>query len=227
MYVHSKNHSMTPRTEAQNQALREASRDRLLHAAMGLFARHGYADTSIKMIAAEAGMAQGLLYSHFSGKQELLKAIFALNMADVQESFAALSGDDGRSAAERLIRSAFSILRRNLDFWKLSYALRMQPAVMEAVGPELQAGTEHILRTLEAYFKTAGAKSPRLEAAVLFAAIDGISQHYALDPERYPLDAIAENLIARYAGAGSPAGAPGKNRPPKGGSDGKPRRRRP
>jgi hypothetical protein len=48
----------------------------------------------------------------------------------------------------------------------------------------------------------------RLEAAVLFATIDGVSQHYALDPERYPLDAVAERIISRYDRIIADAAAP-------------------
>ena len=144
-------------------------------------------------------MAQGLLYSHFSGKEELLKAIFARSMDDVRESFGAADGADARPPLECLIRSAFAILRRNLGFWKLTYGIRMQETVLKALGPELQAWTGEILKTLEAHFRSIGSAQPALEAAILFAAIDGISQHYALDPERYPLDAVADALIAKYA----------------------------
>jgi hypothetical protein len=67
------------------------------------------------------------------------------------------------------------------------------------LGPSLQDWTGEILATLEAHFRAAGADRPAVEAAVLFAAIDGISQHYALDPARHPLDAVADGLIDRYA----------------------------
>ena len=49
-----------------------------------------------------------------------------------------------------------------------------------------------IRRTLQGYLRDAGVARPDVEAAVLFALIDGISQHYVLDPQRYPLDAVTE-----------------------------------
>lgn len=55
---------------------------------------------------------------------------------------------------------------------------------------------------LEGYFQAAGAAQPEIEAAILFAVIDGISQHYALDPARYPLDAVEDALVRRYADRG-------------------------
>jgi AcrR family transcriptional regulator len=190
---------MTPRTPAQNQALRAATRARILDGALKAFSRHGFEGASISLIAKEAGVAQGLLYSHFEGKDDLLRAIFGRSLEDVRESFMAAAGDDSIPPLERLIRSAFSILRRNLGFWKLSYGIRMQEPVLKTLGSALQDWSREISETLEAHFRAAGADRPAVEAAILFAAIDGISQHYALDPARYPLDAVADGLIARYA----------------------------
>ncbi|MEO6096245.1 MAG: alpha/beta fold hydrolase [Fibrobacteria bacterium] len=190
---------MTPRTSAQNQALRTSSRTRILDGALKTFSRLGFESASVRAIAAEAGVAQGLLYSHFSGKEELLKAIFSKSMDDVRESFGSSDDNAGQPPLERLIRSAFAILRRNLGFWRLTYGIRMQETVLQTLGPELQAWTGDILKTLEAHFRSIGSGQPAMEAAILFAAIDGISQHYALDPERYPLDAIADALIEKYA----------------------------
>lgn len=187
---------MTPRTPTQNQALRDASRQKILDAALRAFGESGYAGASVRRIAEEAGVAPALLYSHFEGKRDLLRAIFARSMDDVRESFRAADGEGPPLA--RLIRSAFAILRRNLPFWKLSYGVRMQDAVLRELGPDLEAWTGEILGFLEAHFRAAGAARPQAEAAILFAAIDGISQHYALDPKRYPLDAVAEALIAKY-----------------------------
>ncbi len=201
---------MAPRTSAQNQAIREATQAKLVAAALRVFAEYGYAGASIRRIADEAGVALGLLYSHFEGKRELVRAIFARSMEDVRESFAAAEGGKASAPAASsgespplalLIRGAFAILRRNLPFWKLTYGLRMQEAALRELGPDLDAWTAEIRSTLEAHFRATGSHRPQAEAAILFAAIDGISQHYALDPARYPLDEVAEALIAKYTDA--------------------------
>jgi AcrR family transcriptional regulator len=51
------------------------SRDRILDAALELFARHGYAGTSMRQIAAAVGMRASSLYSHFAGKEAILAAL--------------------------------------------------------------------------------------------------------------------------------------------------------
>jgi AcrR family transcriptional regulator len=187
-----------PRTEQQNQALREESRANILRHALILFAHHGYEQTTVRMIAQAAGVAQGLMYNYFDGKEQLLRALFEQSMADVRTSFAMAEAAEGIPPLEGLIAGAFALLRRNLDFWRLSYALRTQPAALESIGAELRSWTDAIRHTLEGYFHAQGNSAPQIEAAILFALIDGISQHYALDPERYPLDAVEAALIERY-----------------------------
>jgi hypothetical protein len=41
---------------------------------------------------------------------------------------------------------------------------------------------------------------PAIEAAILFALIDGVSQHYLLNPDDYPLQAVIDTLVAKYGG---------------------------
>lgn len=188
-----------PRSERLNRLMRAASRRRILRTALRLFARHGYAGTSIRMIARAAGISVGLLYNYFRTKAEVLDAIFEQSMRDVQASFAAADGaKTPAERIERLVRGAFEILDANRDFWRLSYGVRMQPAVVAGLGKRLHAWTTTIHATLARYLKDAGSRRPELEAAVLFALIDGVSQHYVLDPRQYPLREVADQIITLF-----------------------------
>lgn len=51
------------------------TRERILQAAFSFLSRHGYENTSIKDIAEEAGVAQGLIHYHFKSKQLLVLAV--------------------------------------------------------------------------------------------------------------------------------------------------------
>ncbi|MFN3642919.1 MAG: TetR/AcrR family transcriptional regulator [Gemmobacter sp.] len=77
-------------------ATTEAStRDRILDAAELLFAREGLAGAAMKAIAAEAGVAQGLLHYHFAGKDGLYAAVVARRSAQINAArSAALDGVD-------------------------------------------------------------------------------------------------------------------------------------
>ena len=189
------------RSEQLNKEMREASTRRILKTALRLFAANGYAGTSIRMIAESAGISVGLLYNYFPSKAELLTALFEESMRDVQASFArADSASTPTERIERLVRSAFEILDANRDFWRMSYGVRMQPAVVTGLGKRLRTWTMTIQSTLARYLKDAGSRQPDVDAALLFALIDGASQHYVLDPKGYPLNEVADGIIALFTG---------------------------
>ena len=187
------------RSEQLNREMREASTRRILKTALRLFAAHGYAGTSIRMIAESAGISVGLLYNYFPSKADLLGALFEESMRDVQASFAsAESASTPPERIERLVRSSFEILDSNRDFWRMSYGVRMQPAVVAGLGKRLRTWTMTIQSTLARYLKEAGSRQPEVDAALLFALIDGASQHYVLDPKGYPVNEVADGIIALF-----------------------------
>ena len=57
-------------------AQREETRDRILEAAMSLFADMGFHATTTDAVAAEAGVAVGTIYNYFRSKEEILSYIF-------------------------------------------------------------------------------------------------------------------------------------------------------
>ncbi len=82
---------MSPRSEKQNQQIKDERREKILKAAIQVFADKGYATTKITDIAAAAGMSHGLIYHYFASKE----AVYAEIVEDavqksVQMSTAAL-----------------------------------------------------------------------------------------------------------------------------------------
>ena len=190
---------MSPRTAQQNQIIRNDSKAKILAAALDLFAQVGYEQTSVRMIAHSAEVAQGLLYNYFESKEQVLRAIFIQSLGDVQESFAAGATEGSpQQRLEQLIRASFEIVQRHLYFWKLFYSIRFQPAVLGGLRPEIQEWSDGIHAVLQQHFVELGAGDPNVEAAVLFGLIDGVAQHYALDPDRYPLEAVVGLMVEKY-----------------------------
>jgi AcrR family transcriptional regulator len=65
---------MVTNKRISRQIQAEERRLQILDAALTVFAEKGYRGTSIKDIAAAAGMSQGLMYHYFKSKEELLRA---------------------------------------------------------------------------------------------------------------------------------------------------------
>jgi AcrR family transcriptional regulator len=78
---------MTPPTPRRKENP-EATRQRILAAALELFNAQGTGSVSTNHIAEAAGLSVGNLYYHYKNKREVIRAIFQQNTADNLASFA-------------------------------------------------------------------------------------------------------------------------------------------
>src|SRR6266542_3730865 len=69
------------RTRLTREQSRQRTRAALIAAAMGVFARDGYAGAPVDAIAEQAGFTVGALYSNFATKQDLFLAVFEQHCA--------------------------------------------------------------------------------------------------------------------------------------------------
>lgn len=77
-------------TSHDDDAPRAQARERLLQAAEQLFARHGYAGTSLRAVMALADVDTGAIHYHFRNKLGLLKALFEQRVTPVNAQRQAL-----------------------------------------------------------------------------------------------------------------------------------------
>jgi AcrR family transcriptional regulator len=80
-------------------------RELIVAAASRLFATHGYANTSIDDVAAEAGVTKPIVYRHFGPKKKLHLALLALHRDDLLRTLAEAMEAPG-TLAERVPRAA-------------------------------------------------------------------------------------------------------------------------
>lgn len=86
-------------------AVGKETASRAREAALGLFARHGYAAVSMREIAGEVGVGAGALYNHFATKQDLL---VELMMAHMEALLAAWAETGASEASPEARLEAFS-----------------------------------------------------------------------------------------------------------------------
>ncbi len=74
--------------------MQQSGRDRLLAAALKLFADKGYGATSVADIQRASGLApgSGALYKHFASKRDLLEAAVAIGSLSYAATLQALTG---------------------------------------------------------------------------------------------------------------------------------------
>jgi len=86
----------------------DRTRERILHAAAKEFRGSGYASTSLRQIADNAGMQAGSLYYHFENKDELVEAVLDQGVLGAQQAaMAAIEELDDSASPLAKIGAAF------------------------------------------------------------------------------------------------------------------------
>jgi len=134
--------------------LLERKHEAIIVAAKELFLRHGYADTTMEMVAAHAGVAIMTLYRHFRGKDVLFEAVIRL-----------LCNQKAKEGAEMLWKGDPAEVLLRLSRLRLAYILNPEEVALYRVilgamehFPEVgrmyyQLSVEKALDRLIAYFQ--------------------------------------------------------------------------
>jgi AcrR family transcriptional regulator len=145
-------------------------KERILNAALELFANQGYAATSTSKIAKAAGVSEGLIFRHFKNKEGLLAAL----MDDIELQVGRLFGpiflqDNPKTVIRKTIQLPFTIDESEYDYWRLQFKLKWESAYNK---PEKM---QPLLDKLAWAFRSLGYPEPELEAQLLNQILDGIS----------------------------------------------------
>jgi AcrR family transcriptional regulator len=165
----------------------EETRKRIIEAAMRMLARDGHAATSVKDIAAEAGVAPGLVHYYFKTKEELVAAAVAEGCAQPPWPKTEDPTEAARLALEETKRELDEPTRlfRSLFVEMLGHASRSEPVRRSLLGA-VEADRSKIEAAARAVIAERGGWSPDRApaiAAVVWAAAFGINLQRQLDPE--------------------------------------------
>jgi AcrR family transcriptional regulator len=195
---------MSPKSKEQFASIRERSTATIKDTALRLFARNGFHNTSISLIAKEAGISKGLLYNYFESKEALLEGIIG-DVIDVTDQFlASVSGQDMTpfDRLKHIVTSSVDMVKANPGYWKLLTSLGFQTEALEKLEPILKAKQVQVIAYLEALFQEMGAACPKEEAYLFGAQMDGMMLHYLTVQDAYPLDSMQDFLIKKLENIG-------------------------
>lgn len=179
-----------------------SSRDRLLDAALALFANRGYAATSTSEIQKACGMSpgSGALYRHFRSKSDLLRAVLRRGLDRMRTSRAwtqATTPAERLDALARTAAAAQQTIEENADLVRL---MLHEPAAARELVDELWvrnlADAHSIMgHALRATAEEAGTEidDPEAISAVLLAALSYVPIMHVMigrnpgdmDPDRF------------------------------------------
>ncbi|WP_433601285.1 TetR/AcrR family transcriptional regulator [Nocardia sp. CA-135953] len=107
------------------QARLDAKAGLIVQAATKVLSHAGYAGLSMAAVAAEAGVATGTVYKNFSGKADLVSAVFRKVVA--HEVAAVVTASASGTAVERVTAAVETFAGRALKNPKLAYVLLVEP----------------------------------------------------------------------------------------------------
>ncbi|MGE2720350.1 ScbR family autoregulator-binding transcription factor [Mycolicibacterium celeriflavum] len=161
------------------QARSEATRRRIIEAAVDLFNEIGYPATSLGDIIERADMTKGALYYHFDSKEALAFAIIDEGSANLFDAFEKIS-ESSAPALERIIHSCFVVA----DLLRTDGMARSATQLRRTFGEFSEATARIFGRWLE-----------EISSSVTMAIEEG-----DVRPDLDPL-AVAETVVGAMTGA--------------------------
>ncbi|MFI0351700.1 TetR/AcrR family transcriptional regulator C-terminal domain-containing protein [Actinomadura sp. 9N407] len=188
----------------------------ILEAAFAVFAREGYAQARVDVIAAEAGVAKATVYNHFGDKETLLRETFsALAESALARNMAAVERLDGRGELrETLVDVGLRLVRCYCDerSWAMRRLLAAEigqfPDLLDIVQGQVSERVTEALADRLARLTLAGrlrAADPLLAAEHFFALLTGpVETRSRLGTRAVPdkeLEDVAEAAVSTFLAA--------------------------
>ena len=146
---------------------RTAAQNRVLDAALELFAQHGVGGTSLQMIADSIGVTKAAVYRQFKAKDDIVIAATERGLARLEEALeAAEAQPTAKRARDRLLRAVVDVA---VEDRRLASTLQFDPVVVRLLAshPPFQ---QFIARLYGVLIGEAGDEA-RLGAAMMAGAI--------------------------------------------------------
>jgi AcrR family transcriptional regulator len=99
---------------ADGAQLQQSRQDRILNAALQVFAQRGTSDATLQMVADTAGVSVGLVQHHFGTKDGLIKAVDGVAMNLISSTMFAALKSPGPDSVEEIGRAVHCLLTEHL-----------------------------------------------------------------------------------------------------------------
>jgi AcrR family transcriptional regulator len=187
---------MSPRTSTQFEAIRQEKRKVILESALELFAENGFHATSMSLIAKKAGISKGLAYNYFESKNDILEEIIDEGFHQVHDL---LDHDkDGVLSEEEFIsflERTFAMVKDNHRYWKLYFALMIQPVVSENLSRKYASAGEPMFRMMHEFIASKGSSDPEGDLMIISAMLEGTFLYAIVAPDVFPINQMKEKVI--------------------------------
>jgi AcrR family transcriptional regulator len=187
-------------------------REQIVRATIRCLAREGYTRLTMKKVAREAGVSQGILHYYFEDKRAMLAATLEVVTRDLDRRVAAAQSRTGRDPAARLralVRACLEVAVQRPEFWVVFvefWGEMLHDRRLRDLNTAVYTRTRRLIGRLVAEGVRAGrfrAVDPHRAAAVVLGLVDGLSLQLTFDPEAFSVAEATRfcgDALERYLG---------------------------
>lgn len=163
------------------EATKAARRAQIIEAAIACFLERGYTNTSMSDIIKASGLSSGSIYSHFTGKEDILVSAINERLENVKNLYAALPESAG---PQDILEIIYTNQMVNENF---SAMLRIRLESLHA--PEIARATANVMPLLQSI----------ITKTLTPWAVDQLSVLHEINPDPAQRTPEQEALITDYA----------------------------
>ena len=149
---------------------RTPAQNRILHAALDLFADHGVSGTSLQMIADAVGVTKAAVYHKFRTKEEIVIAVAEMELAKLEDALEAAEAQADSLCARKVLLTEVVGMAVERRRWVVS--LQNDPVMVRLLG-EHEPFRNLITRLYAILLDEADDTEARISAALFSGAIAG------------------------------------------------------
>jgi AcrR family transcriptional regulator len=190
---------VSPRSPQANEQMREQSRERILAAALEVFAEKGYHNATISDITARAGVSRGLITYYFPGKQRLAEELLGRYLDGLMALVEVTGTPDERLAT--MIDGILAAVATSLPTQRMALSLMTHPSTHPLFAQVEIAKNDQLTlleETLRGMFADRGAADPALEEVMFRSVMEGVIFKASVYGDSYPLERIRTRLYEMY-----------------------------
>ena len=149
---------------------RTPAQNRILHAALDLFADHGVSGTSLQMIADAVGVTKAAVYHKFKTKEEIVIAVAEMELATLENALEAAEAQADSVGARKVLLT--EVVGMAVERRRWVRALQNDPVMVRLLG-EHEPFRNLITRLYAILLNEADDTEARISAALFSGAIAG------------------------------------------------------
>lgn len=129
------------------QARAEATRQSIVDAAVTLFSKKGYGETSLAELQQSAGVTKGAFYYHFDSKDAVAAAVIVDFHRKIRNAFRQAIDPPAQPSLENIIRGTFAVA----ELMQTSDSVKVGNELSQALGQVSDAGRKIFAQTTVAF----------------------------------------------------------------------------